>query len=766
MLGTLAPTDKKKAWAFLLWKRPMVPVVLAFVVGLSVGYKVSVPLPWVWIGAPLFLLCSVCFKKRKVVAHISLGLLFAVLGSGVIQLAIPAWYSDFSGQGSYVVEGVVAERITSTSNGTPIAILRDVTVQTGDEKKRIGGRVRVLLVNYETSEESIGEETVFFGQYGDVLRGEATLMQPRTAQYPSGYNERLTRLLEGIQYNATMEIHQAEVTLRESRMLSTARAIHRLRENIRVAFQENVGGEGGALLTALTTGDRSDMDGDTRVAFARLGIAHLLAVSGLHVALLLTVAAFLARKMKFGPLPELVLQLCVVCFYLLLTGPRPAILRVTIMWGILSLGRLGGRRPDGLNSMAAAMLAMLLLRPLDLFNVGFQLSFLSAGALMLFGGWNKLIRRIRCPAWLKEPVFSTLLVYLGTWPVVVWYFNQMPWVAPFANIVFIPLTTVLLAIGMGFVLVHLCRVYPVQVVLSWVLGWVSFLYLSCAYALDSFLRPINIPFMPLWFVLGWTASVLALSPRVARVPGKARAIFAGVLVGVCVFACTGPWASVSKAPSLYFFGDGRDEALVIHHGSALDAVVTLDGIYGFDSYVVKQGFQSIPRVIYGGDSIQGLDRFFDDLGDSAAVGEVLVPDNGAVFQEDMDWLSAKRNFTWRVLSPNETLDIVEGVSAGFVYAENKSGTFLLGVELTHEDSRALCASAKNLVQAEGYGVLLALSRLRDAQVRELSEEGVVLGDYEGPLLRDNLWNIGQVGGVSGDFTESGFSLRAMDGRTK
>ncbi len=162
---------------------------------------------------------------------------------------------------------------------------------------------------------------------------------------------------------------------------------------MRIVARLEAAGPGGALLAALAAGDRSGLDPAVRAELAGLGIAHLLAVSGLHVAIVVGLCYALARPGLAGPLTRAgvadprpfaaALSLAGAFAYAALAGMGLPLRRALVVAGVLWLAFASGRRWPAGSTLAGAAVVLLAAEPAALFDPGAQLSFAAAGALML-----------------------------------------------------------------------------------------------------------------------------------------------------------------------------------------------------------------------------------------------------------------------------------------------------------------------------------------------------------------------------------------------
>ncbi len=134
---------------------------------------------------------------------------------------------------------------------------------------------------------------------------------------------------------------------------------------------------GFGLSRAVLLGDRNKVENELNDAFLKIGAAHFLAVSGLHLWILLSGIWVISLVAGFSRRNVIVIVVLSALAYLVLANARPSLVRATIMIGILCFGYIRHKRTDIVNAMCAAALIMLVLNPNQLFQVGFQLSFIT-----------------------------------------------------------------------------------------------------------------------------------------------------------------------------------------------------------------------------------------------------------------------------------------------------------------------------------------------------------------------------------------------------
>jgi len=201
-----------------------------------------------------------------------------------------------------------------------------------------------------------------------------------------------------------------------------------------------------ALGAGILLGVRSGIAPEVADAFATAGLTHVVAISGWNIAIVAAIVASLARPLEQRPggrwLAPAAAGLSIAA-YVILTGASPSVVRAALMAGAMLVARLGGSRAHAASALALAALLMLLTAPSVLWDVGFQLSGLATGGLILFAAPIEA-RMAGWPAWLREPVALTLAAQLTTLPVVVASFERLSLIAPAANVAVVPLVPIVM----------------------------------------------------------------------------------------------------------------------------------------------------------------------------------------------------------------------------------------------------------------------------------------------------------------------------------
>jgi competence protein ComEC len=214
-------------------------------------------------------------------------------------------------------------------------------------------------------------------------------------------------------------------------------------------------GDRAAFLKGVILGYRADLAEDLRSAFLATGTVHILAVSGGNVALIALVALVTAGLVRLRRRAAFGAAVISVLFYAWVTGSSPSVVRASIMAIVVLTSGVTGRRADVFQSLAVAAVLLLLLDPRSLFDVGFQLSFISVLAIVigspLLEPWlNRLPEEFRDHDVVRAVVqllAVSAAAQVGTLPLTMSIFGQISLVSVVANLAVVPLSGAALVFG-------------------------------------------------------------------------------------------------------------------------------------------------------------------------------------------------------------------------------------------------------------------------------------------------------------------------------
>lgn len=359
-------------------QRPLVALAASYAPGILLGRMqdgLSVLLPAAGIAASLA--ATALFTRKSATRFFSCCLAFLFLGMLLGGLAA---HPRLPGEGKYAVEATVRGQSVFSEDGRQIkAQLENLRLTDAS------GAISRLHAAYWTY---YPEEGAALPLQGQQVRFSGSLYHPQGQVNPHGFDFRDYLLQKGIPAGIS---GASELILVPGALVQPQSPWPRARLLMGRQLDKALG-EHAELAKALLLGVREGLDEDLNRSFRLAGIAHVLAVSGLHVGFLALGLRKLLSVFHLSPRVTLLLFAVFLGAYCRLLDFTPSVVRA----GILTLLFIGGkalkRRVDPLTSLAAAFLLILLARPLDLFNLGFQLSFLAVlGIFILADRLNSLL---------------------------------------------------------------------------------------------------------------------------------------------------------------------------------------------------------------------------------------------------------------------------------------------------------------------------------------------------------------------------------------
>lgn len=268
------------------------------------------------------------------------------------------------------------------------------------------------------------------------------------------------------------------------------KSVGRLKEAYKTAVGSYLPNELGSVAVGMTVGDRTGISDNLRNCFNYSGTAHLLVVSGLHLTLWTAFAGDFIPALRRRKILNTVITLCLVVFYLALTGFSVSVVRAGIMILIIRLSKLFGRASDSLNSLGLSLSILLMKNPFSVFSVSMLLSVGSTLGLILFAekihnfiyksGAGKIITQSAVGRLAADSLAVSISVSVFTLPVFIFYFNMFPTLSFVSNFFIINLSSILMVMTVLGVIMHFCGILPLTECLFYFSGIITKLIISIA----------------------------------------------------------------------------------------------------------------------------------------------------------------------------------------------------------------------------------------------------------------------------------------------
>lgn len=407
-----------------------------------------------------------------------------------------------------------------------------------DEKCRITGKIYeaytssqgdVFKVKVSSIKDSLGNVGCsnitmlvrtdgFVGNKGDIIRFSASPREISSSIKNKSYLSKLQH--EGISYTASVGWDKIN-KIGSSSALSDY--FERIREKITILIENSsLDKETSAFLISILLGDKTFLSSETRDTLNSAGMAHILSLSGMHVAIMLTIFFSLLYPLSFlgWYRSRKIIALILLWGFVLLTGAAPSTVRAAIMASFIIVAFILERKNSALNALLVATLFILMYNPFYLWDVGLQLSFLCVASIIIFTNKLNPIDHHTHPKGYKivNLTLVTIITSFTTWTLVAYYFHTIPLLFLPANFLLLPLLpifvflgalyVILLSLGIDFVwLAKALDLYQVLLV-----GTSDFLSLSGKAVINYSIKPLTVI---LWLIgiLGLALTLYSKTPQ-------------------------------------------------------------------------------------------------------------------------------------------------------------------------------------------------------------------------------------------------------------
>jgi competence protein ComEC len=306
---------------------------------------------------------------------------------------------------------------------------------------------------------------------GDELIVKCTFKTIPEPENPYQFNYKRFLRWQGIYYQSFIRNPNSVLKTGENKASLFQNLSYNGNQYLKKLFHKNIKDSTALGVTeALIFGYKEDLPKDLVESYSRTGTLHVLAVSGLHVAVVfLMLANFLwfLDKRRFGVWLKTGIVIICIWVYCILTGMSPSIIRAGLMISIVLIGKALHRQTNIFNTVAFSAFLILLINPFWILNLGFQLSF--AAVLGIVYLQHYILPLWVPPNWFMRQVWNILVIsicaQIATFPLSLYYFNQFPNYFLLSNLIIIPLTTIIIYTGIGMVVFS--KLSPLLLPFSW-----------------------------------------------------------------------------------------------------------------------------------------------------------------------------------------------------------------------------------------------------------------------------------------------------------
>lgn len=400
--------------------------------------------------------------------------------------------------------------------------------------------------------------TALNADYGDII----TIDKCTFSVFENDY------LYDSLTWNKSRHIYlEAEkissISVKKQNNAHIKRSLASFREEMTARLRIEMDGETGGFLSGMIFGGSEQIDSEISSDLYRLGIGHILSVSGLHVSAVGAVIMSILKRLRIN---RCIRFAAVNIFLILLVGlaeyPVSAI-RAVFMLDMLYSAKLFGEQNDSLNSLCLAALAICICDCYAVYSSSFILSFSGTFGIAVFAPYmTKNIDKSTFWGDIKAEITSAVCVSLAVMPVSMYYFEETSLISPLSNILLLPLCTASLICGFAFVLtrgIFSFLLLPAELFLSAVISISDALS-----AVPFFTVPRINEFIPLIFIAG--AGITALTCLFSSRKKAVTAVLTAVVL-ISASMTIVMTETIKNRPVIAILGDKTSAVVVISYGN-------------------------------------------------------------------------------------------------------------------------------------------------------------------------------------------------------
>lgn len=431
-------------------KRPFIFITIPLIIGIIFSYYFNFNI-FVIFSFIIFLLAYYFLNLIKDKSNnINMFFIFMFLGMILIRINLNMSTLSLKIGDNLILKGVV-EEIKYEKDGESKYIIDVLNLI--DDKKNVKVNEKLVLKIIGDRKVELGDKIIFNGR----------LKEPLSNGNPNLFNYKLSLLSNKIFTTMTIKDYSLLEVNGENKELKYRMKI-KFKEDIERIFNIHLNEANSSLMKSIVLGEYSYLDEDSISKYRDLGLAHILAVSGLHIGIIAGFLLFILSNLGIKRKKVVLITLTIIWLYGFLIGFPPSLLRANIMFSILYYAQILSEPYDSINGLFFAMFILLIINPMWIFNLGFQLSFLATFSIIYF---TPKVYKIFYPYKNKFTyTLSALLgVYIGVLPVQAYYFNKVSLLGILGNLIIAPILSVSLIVA-GSMVLFSYLVSPLNIILG------------------------------------------------------------------------------------------------------------------------------------------------------------------------------------------------------------------------------------------------------------------------------------------------------------
>lgn len=417
---------------------PLVSITLFFCMGILL-YSYT-DFSWIILLSTLliFLIASIFLQKKiklKKTATALLYLIWVIIGIGVAKIHdekhYKNHYTNFIKLEKQLIKIKITERLKPSEK-----YYKYYAEVTEVEQQKARGTILIYQNKKENNAFKISEKILLYENFIDLFHSK----NPYEFSYANYLNKQ--HVYNQIFINSNYKT--------ENITFDFNFYVDKLRQTLINSFNiHDFDNESQNFINAFLFGQRQDVSAEMNENYTQAGVIHILAISGLHIAILYGMLLYLFKAMQLGyksRYTKLIITLLFLWTFAFITGLSASVVRSVTMFSIIAVALTFDRNQNIYNAMAISVLIILLFKPNFIFDVGFQLSYLSVFIIIICNPLYKKLHftKYKIVHFIADLVSISLCAQLFLLPVLLYYFHQFPTLFLVANLIVIPLSNIIL----------------------------------------------------------------------------------------------------------------------------------------------------------------------------------------------------------------------------------------------------------------------------------------------------------------------------------
>ncbi len=473
-------------------------------------------------------------------------------------------------------------------------------------------------------------------EIGDRISFNGELKIPMINTNPKLFNYRLNLITEKIFTIITIKEHSI-ISIDKSHQNLKYRIKNRFISSVENLFNIYLNEKNSSLIKSIILGKSIYLDEQDISLYRDMGLAHILAVSGLHIGVLSGFFIFIFSRIGIKRIKNVIFTLIILWVYGYLIGFPTSILRSNIMFSLLFYSQIIHEPYDSINTLSFAMFILLIINPYYLFNIGFQLSFAASFAIITF---TPRIEDLFYP--LKNSIVTTLSailgVQIGLFPIQSYYFNKISLLGVLANIAIVPILSISLVLGFLMIFFNFTFAY-VNNFIGPILNFIISIQFKILYLLNHI--PFNIVkiFSPEFIVIIMFYIFIFILFKIIDIRKLKKPIVKTLVIYfIILLIYNSYWITRDDTMELHFIDVGQGDSILMRAGHKAYLMDTGGSLFGnFDigeyitlAYLEKLGVRKLDAVFithFDEDHSQGLDALLENMPIDMVLGSYIPREN-------------------------------------------------------------------------------------------------------------------------------------------